>query len=402
MIQVLTHSGGESDLSGNEIVVNSFHDASSLDEFEINIIDLSSQYLWYYAGNGTSSIDSIEDIKSLSVMINNSSNSKIIIMLPQNIPFTYHRYSGQYHNMRELKNMIGDMKEYVLSILYQHMERLDIVYENTITDISAKQLKASFYFNNITENIKTKSVKSNKVTTIGLEDVIISTLKLSNYEEIIAFLKAIGCIQDKQESPEWVKGVIMFDDEKQIDIIRENQTKIQEAESTIESARKRIEKNNEYKSILYTNGPELVKVVLEILEKILGCDFSGFEDTKNEDFLTMVEGYTFIGEIKGVNHNVNSENVAQLERHYQRYMDSDPEVDESKVYALLIINHQRKRPLSEREVVHERQISLAKKYGSLIIETYELLKLFEKYLAGERTREQCINILTKNKGLLSL
>ena len=46
-IQILTYSGDEADLGGDTIVVNSLHDARSLDEFEINIIDLSSKYFWY-------------------------------------------------------------------------------------------------------------------------------------------------------------------------------------------------------------------------------------------------------------------------------------------------------------------------------------------------------------------
>ena len=112
-----------------------------------------------------------------------------------------------------------------------------------------------------------------------------------------------------------MEEISMFDDEKQIDIITHNRTKIQEAESNIEEAKRIIDKNNEYKSILYTNGDRLVTVVLEILERMLGCDFSEFEDLKNEDFLATVNGLIFIGEIKGVNHNVKSENIAQLDRH---------------------------------------------------------------------------------------
>lgn len=123
---------------------------------------------------------------------------------------------------------------------------------------------------------------------------------------------------------------------------------------------------------------------------------------KNEDFLTTVSDHTFIGEIKGVNHNVKSENVAQLDRHYQSYLDDNPDVNEDKISALLIMNHQKNKPIPDREVVHERQIALAERNGSLIIETYALLKLFEKYLLGDKTREQCIEILSGNTGLLRI
>jgi len=39
-----------------------------------------------------------------------------------------------------------------------------------------------------------------------------------------------------------------------------------------------LDKNNEYKSILYTQGDELVKVVFEIIEQMFGCDLSNFEE----------------------------------------------------------------------------------------------------------------------------
>ena len=143
-------------------------------------------------------------------------------------------------------------------------------------------------------------------------------------------------------------------------------------------------------------------MVLEILEEMLGCDFSDFKDVKREDFLTAVDEYTFIGEIKGVNHNVKSENVAQLERHYQSFLDDNPDADETKICALLIMDHQKNKPIQEREPVHEKQVALARKYGSLIIDTYTLLKLFEKYLSGEKSRAECIDILQNNTGLLRI
>ncbi len=401
MIQILTYSGDEADLGGDAVVVNRLHNARSLDEFEINIVDLSSKYFWYSKSNNQS-IELINDLKSLSIMIENSCISKIIIMLPQNEIFQYCYACGQYQSQCELKNMIASMKNHILSELYAPIETLNIAYENTSTSVGRQLATAAFYFNNVTDNVLTRSVKSNKATTIKLGGIIISTLKLKDNEEVAAFLKTIGLIQDKQESPDWMEEISMFDDEKQIDIIMHNRTKIQEAESNIEEAKRIIDKNNEYKSILYTNGDRLVTVVLEILERMLGCDFSEFEDLKSEDFLATINGLTFIGEVKGVNHNVKSENIAQLDRHYQGYLDNNPDADEEKICALLIINHQRNKPVTDREVVHERQVALAKRNGSLIVDTYTLLKLFEKYLSHEKTREECISILQSNTGLLNL
>ena len=93
-------------------------------------------------------------------------------------------------------------------------------------------------------------------------------------------------------------------------------------------------------------------------------------------------------------------NVSQLDVHVQNYLD-DHEEDKDKITSLLIIDHQRNRPLSEREPVHNIQINLAKRNGSLIVETITLLKLFEKYLDNTLTREKCIEILSINTGLLT-
>ena len=89
----------------------------------------------------------------------------------------------------------------------------------------------------------------------------------------------------------------MFDDIQQLDLIRENREKIQMAEQEIDKAKKVMDQNNRYKSILYTTGDELVEVVLEILGQLLDYDFSQFEDKKNEDFLAEIGNDVFIGEM---------------------------------------------------------------------------------------------------------
>jgi hypothetical protein len=72
------------------------------------------------------------------------------------------------------------------------------------------------------------------------------------------------------------------------------------------------------------------------------------------------------------------------------------------VCAILIINHQRNKPLENREPINENQINLSKRNGSLIIETITLLELFEKFKFGEITSEECIEMLSQNTGLLRL
>ena len=140
-------------------------------------------------------------------------------------------------------------------------------------------------------------------------------------------------------------------------------------------------------------------VVFEILEEMLGCDLSEFTDKKKEDFKFLLDGKVFIGEIKGVTPNVKKANVSQLDVHVQEYMDDNDELSEN-IVALLIMNHQRMKAVSEREPVHEEVIRLAERNGSLIVDTVALLKLFENYVLGRKSREECIGVLTGNTGLL--
>lgn len=402
MIQILTYSGENQELCGSGVKVNSIHDAESLDSHEINVIDLTNKYMWRNDGYGIERINSIKDLESLSIMLKNSRRAKNIILLPQNLTFCYHynKQADEYLGSCELKDMLKYLTD-ILGILYKPMKELKIVYENTQSKIDNKCVKSSFYFDWYGEEILTWSNESLKKTTIKLGEMLVSTLSINNYEELMGFLREIKMLENKEEFPEWMEGIKMFDDNEQLKTIEKNNEIIKDANDNISKAMDAINKNNRYKSILYTNGDELVEVVFEILEEMLGCDLSEFHDKKKEDFNFKIGEKIFIGEIKGVTPNVKKANVSQLDVHVQEFLDENETADEN-VVALLIINHQRNKPLENREVVMEEQIKLAERNGSLIVETITLLKLFERYLSNEKTREECIDILEDNKGLLSI
>ena len=402
MIQILTYSGKEDGFQGEDIILNSIHDANALDEFDINIISLADERMWVNSGDGKTRVNSISDLISLSVMISNSRKTKVVILFPQNVKFQYDYYRNiGYNNSCELKNMIVQMMDYIIKTLYEESTTVSLYYEKTRTRIGNEYINAAFHFGEATD-VLLKADKSNKPTAINCGDVILSTLDLGNYRQIVDFLIEINLLHKKQKAPEWMEEIKMFDDAQQLMIIDENNQTIKVANDNIAMAMEKINKNNDYKSILYTTGEELVRVVFEILENMLQCDLSQFEDKKKEDFLFEKNGLVFIGEIKGVNHNVKSENISQLDVHYQGYLEDNEDINSDCVKALLIMNHQKNKALNVREPVHERQISLAERNGSLIIETITLLRMFEKYLAGDMSHEECLELLKKNTGLLKI
>lgn len=412
MIQIITYDINKySGYSDKLYKISKLGEIQALDDFKICIIDLSSKGLWQYKNGNPNNINSCNDLLTLKEAILNRKKSKILIVLPQNVTF-YYSYTYHYNNGYKFDDsiQIKDNKDNVIQIVSKHLYELDnlkISYERTTTEIDDDIINADFNFINV-ENGKFKPItfssSSNKITTIQDEDVFITTLDLNKGEETIKhFIERYCKDKDKKESrPEWVYNITFFNDEQLNQDKGNNLKQINELKQVNAKIDRELEKNLEYKSILYTNGDELVQVVMSILDELLDYNSSEFVDEKREDFLIKKEDITFIGEIKGVSSAIANKNVSQLDVHVQSYLDNLQEETEEKVKGLLIINHQRNKPIEERQEVHEHQINLAKRNGSLIIETQTLLKIFEKYKLGKITKEECKKLFEDNVGLLEL
>lgn len=413
MIQIITYDINKySEYSDKLYKISKLGEIQALDDFEICIIDLSSKGLWQYKNGNPNNVNSCNDLLTLKEAILNRKKSKILIVLPQNVTF-YYSYTYDYNKGYKFDDsiQIKDNKDNVIQIVSKHLYELGdlkISYERTTTKIDDDIIDADFNFINV-ENGKfepiTFSSNSNKITTIQDEDVFITTLDLNKGEEIIKhFIEKYCKDKDKKESrPEWVYNITFFNDEQLNQDKGNNIKQINELKKVNVKIDRELEKNLEYKSILYTNGDELVQVVMSILDELLDYDSSEFVDEKREDFLIKKEDITFIGEVKGVSSAIANKNVSQLDVHVQSYLDNlQEDGKEEKVKGLLIINHQRNKPIEERQEVHEHQANLAKRNGSLIIETQTLLKIFEKYKLGKITKEECKKLFEDNVGLLEI
>lgn len=390
-----------------DIVYSTINSPQSFDEFDVNIISLQNNEIWRNKENDISTINCSDDFKCLQKIIQNSACSKTIIAFPINGNFMYDYWSAQrvYHRSVELKNILDYVYIIVDKMIPQNIScACSLVYENTKTVINNNEYTAAFYFNTPCDKI-TVSKDSKKPTTIRYSDrLYFSSLDLSTKDFCLKdFLTAVGIEQSSIEVPEWLVQFKCLDDEEQLEVVSENQQIILEAENKIDVAKGKLDENLKYKSILVTNGDELVSVVFDILEQILDCNLSEFEDEKREDFLIRKDGVTYIGEIKGITSNVKSENVAQVERHFQAYMDELQEKGLSEnVKQLLIINPFRTKDIAIRDEVHENQINLAKRYGSLIITTETLLKMYELFFNNETTTEKILSVLSTETGLADI
>lgn len=388
---------------------SSFGCPNTFDSFDVNIIDLTDQGIWKSNSSRCDTMAKPKDIRTLSDMMENSFKSKILIVLPQNIEYTY----GDLHK-EKMKDILGSISRIIGREFFNNEQCPSIHYEYNTTKLCDIDCKSDFYFKDIASgysfNTITKSINSEKPTTISLgEQLILTSLDILEDENIIEkFFKEIGLWDENIiDFPEWLLKYEFFDDKDRIEEIKKSKSIIEEEKEIIENARIRLEKNNYFKSILVTNGDKLVYSVFEILQEILKTDLSEFVDKKDEDFLTILENVTFIGEIKGISTNVKSENVSQLDVHYQKYLDKLEEekagkAEKEKVKALLIINPFRNKPVEERETINDEQIELAKRNGSLIISTEVLLKIYERFLKNELKSEDIINVFTTKIGLLEM
>lgn len=200
-----------------------------------------------------------------------------------------------------------------------------------------------------------------------------------------------------------MESVCFGDDAEQNTTIAACKEQIDELNNRIFAAQAKLKENADIKSILYTNGEQLVSIVFRILEKLLNCDLSTFIDEKREDFLIKLPRCTFIGEIKGVTSNVKYEHISQLELHYRGYLDRLAETGEVEtVKQLLIINPFRTKPLEQRDPVHTAQIELAIRNECLIIETCTLLRIYERFCVNRLTSQQCEEVFARRSGVIDL
>lgn len=416
MIQVITYDINKyKDFSDKVYKISKLGEIQALDDFEICIVDLSNEYIWRYNGSTPNNVNCYRDLITIKEAIINSNTTKIVIVFPQNKNFYYTRtyeYIGgskqySFENSIQLKDNKINLIKIINDSLFK-LEKLELAFEKTKTVCEAESIDADFNFINYKEQkfeSVTCSENSNKVTTIKKDNILLTTLNILKDVDILKLFINNYCRDNiqKEEIPDWINNIKFFDDEQLNQNKDKNLTKINELKQENIEIDKKLNKNLEYKSILYTNGDELVKVVLEMLDEMLEYNSSEFVDENKEDFLIKKEDVTFVGEIKGLSSAVQNKNISQLEVHIQNYFDKlQEEGKEEKVKGLLVINHQRNKPLEERQAIHEHQKNLANKYGSLIIETQTLLKIYEKLKLGNMTKEECKNLLEDNIGVLEI
>lgn len=372
-----------------EITISRFNEFHSLDSYDYNFISLNmSEILDYDSYSNRFSKES--DFEALKTNLNDSEDCKIIVLLPQNL---------EVHNRGEVKNKLTII--YTFMSKFYTLPEFKLIFGKNTTNLQEIEFQSDFYLSNLPKECKTLTKNSNgKITSVEHKNIIYTTLDFKNREDLLTFIDFYEQLNDDIEAPEWFSEVNMFDDLEQKQLIEENNNKINELKVKNENAQNKLDKNNKYKSILYKQSKPLEESVRQILQELLDYELSDFEDIGHEDFLIEFDNVTFIGEIKGVKRNLTNNHLSELDVHLTRRQD---EVEDENLQPILIVNRFIKLPIGEREPVNHKQIELAEnKYKCLIIDSYELLKLFEKFKKNEITTEEIINRFDDEIGLFKL
>ena len=389
-IQIITKNvnfGG--DIENHKI--SSFGDFDSFDAYDFNIIDLNhSEVMEFDESKREFSFE--EDFRTINNNIGNmKTDNKIIFLSPQNIRT---RLLKSDWASSDVKIVIKD-KTKLLSLLisYFNLFDIDLVFDKDKTKIQGNFLFSDFCILEKGENdVITKNIHD-KITTVRNNNKYFTVLQFDTTKDLIDYLIEINLINEQIQAPAWFNEIKLYDDEEQFHIINVENEKIENSKIKINQSKEILEKNNHYKSILYSNSDELVNVVFEILEEILDCDLSCFADERKEDFLIEFDdNKIIIGEIKGVSSNVRYDPIDQLERHYHTYLEEHAiESEMENIKQLLIINYERKKKPSERTEIHNNQLKIAERNGCLIID-------LNRKIGNNQLKEYIFN----NSGLFKL
>ena len=392
------HKVNDGNFSVNE--VSDFSSPKSFDMFDINIIDLRSEHIYRNKQSMKDvSVDCISDFLTINEMIANSKKTKFIFIYPKNINFLALYEFGLYKISKRIKDIILYVSG-VFSVLNKELN-YKFSFERTETKLSDNvNIAADFCFPERDDfEILLRSIDSDKVTCCKKDNLFLTTLDILTDEELQLFLEKVGLkATSNAVAPDWINKVMLFDDVEQLKNIEENVVQIKSCQESIAESKDKLSENSRFKSILYTSGDELVDVVKDIFSKIFDVDFSEFKDKKKEDFTFTFKNKIFIGEIKGVNQNIKTTNLAQLDLHFTNFIEErGDDLDENNIHKLLVMNHQKDKDLKSRIPVDKQQIDMAKnKYESLIIETVELLEMYDKFARREMDQKECFDLICQN------
>ena len=407
MIQIITNNIKKyEEFSKSEFLISKIDEFQSFDNYDITIIDISDEKLWYYKGNNNNSINQYMDLRSIREAILKSKKSNVLVVFPQNIQYHYYyHYVGnvqKYTEVKKIKDMQKDFIEIINSNLI-NMNFISLNFGKSYTKEKSYKLTADFSFGNVENNdVILKAENGNDAVVIKNGKTVLTTLKLSTEQETIFLLRKSFqyCFENKSLAPEWIKEVQFYTDEKCKEEILELDKKIEELNGQKDILENILNENAEYKSILYETGEILAKQINKMLSEIFEYDISQFKDTFEEDCLIKLDDVTFVIETKGLNNEISGHNISDACNHLIIYEDKLEENKTENAKCLFIVTYERKKNIQERVKIKERVEKIAKANNTLIVDTRIFLNIFEDFLNKKITKDEIKEIFKNDIGVL--
>ena len=389
----------------SNFVCSTFDDFELIDKFDYTIIDFSENEIWESDIVDDTKLGIEKNLEKLNETISNSSSKKVIFLFPQDISWSRINRYGASINISKRRTQFRNI---LIRRCFLH-NTVGIGAVTNETSLNNITTKSDFFFQDIIHYYEplTVSKYSNHPTTIRsfFCGIIFTFLSLATETNLIDFLETIGIAVPHSNMPKWLEDYHWYNDDNLYNTIQKNKIEIEALNKENKECSEKIKNNEFYKTILISQGDELVNTILKIFEEIFEIDASTFVDKKIQDFDMTISDVTILFEIKGISTNVKNQNITQLDLHESRFID---ELNDKKcpipanIRKVLIINHQRDKKISERESINDQQIRLAEKKGVLIIETFTLLTLLERFRKNEITKDIISNYFINSIGLLKV
>ena len=143
-IQVIT--GNANVKNEGRITVSDYSRPSAMDDFDINVVDLSYDGIWNTNRINAGSINYENDLISIEQMVSGSQKTSVIYVFPKDGVYKYRMISGQCQ--KRIKDIVTDesYKQEYLECIPQWCTIPKIVFEPTTTIVGDNRIEADFHF----------------------------------------------------------------------------------------------------------------------------------------------------------------------------------------------------------------------------------------------------------------
>ena len=225
-------------------------------------------------------------------------------------------------------------------------------------------------------------------------------LEVWGMHDMVKFILQISA-EESEQIVDWLNNIIILDDVEIREKLNINNQKVEKLQKEKENLENKIEKNEYYKSILYSSGDKLVEVVKVILEEMLNITVDD-TDLKRQDLYFNLDTKNILVEVKGVNHPFQRDNISQVKRHVKDYAEENQiygaDVDKN-CKGVLILNPYSKHDLKEKiskDFYSQEVIADAEYEKVCTLDTLTLLNYYSKWRNDSKSVDMKNIILNTN------